>query len=175
MKNITIPKRFGYPTVGIIANGRHYTLKSGEEISVEDHIAEIVENAIALEPKIGVPRSKVAQLAEGSLEEITAEDLEGISTLSNCAFYGCVGLAKVTIPNGIKTITGNAFGYCWRLESVTLPETPPTLANVNAFDGIKANCTFYCKTQASLNAYKAADNWSTLTNTYSFVVENKNG
>jgi hypothetical protein len=51
MKTITIPKRFGYPTAKITANGKEYILKSGEEITVEDHIAEIIENAIALEPK----------------------------------------------------------------------------------------------------------------------------
>lgn len=51
MKTITIPKRFGYPTAKITANGKEYILKSGEEIAVEDHIAEIIENAIALEPK----------------------------------------------------------------------------------------------------------------------------
>lgn len=171
MKTLTIPKRFGYPTLDITVNGIKYTVKSGEEITLEDHVAEAIENAIALAPKMGRYLNKLAQLAEGSLEEITAEDLEGISTLSNCAFYGCVGLAKVTIPNGIKTITGNAFGYCWRLESVTLPEIPPTLANVNAFDGIKATCTFYCKNQASLEAYKAATNWSTLAGTYTFAVK----
>lgn len=51
MKTITIPKRFGYPTMEIIANGKRYEFKSGEEITIEDHLAEIVENAIKLEPK----------------------------------------------------------------------------------------------------------------------------
>lgn len=168
-KSITIPTNCN-PYI-VVINNHVYTYKAGETIEVPDEVAEAIEDALELVPKPGRNISRLAQLAEGSLEEITAEDLEGISTLSNCAFYGCVGLAKVTIPNGIKTITSNAFGYCWRLESVTLPETPPTLANVNAFDGIKATCTFYCKTQESLDAYKAAANWSTLTGAYSFVVE----
>lgn len=51
MKTITIPKSFGYPTTEIIANGKTYTLNSGVEITVEDHIAEIIENAIKLEPR----------------------------------------------------------------------------------------------------------------------------
>lgn len=171
MKTIIIPKRFGYPTVEITINGREYSLQSGIEISVEDSVAEAVENAIALAPKMGVPRNRLARLVEGSLAEITAEDLEGISTLSSCAFYGNLGLVKVTIPNGIKTIVGNAFGYCVMLESVTLPEVPPTLANINAFDSIKATCTFYCKTQESLAAYKTAANWSTLSGKYTFAVK----
>lgn len=168
-KTITIPKHNNPFIVNI--NNREYIYRGGDTIEVPDEVAEAIEDALELKPEPKRNLSKLAQLAEGSLTEITAEDLEGISTLSNCAFYGCVGLAKVTIPNGIKTITGNAFGYCWRLESVTLPETPPTLANVNAFDGIKATCTFYCKTQESLEAYKKAENWSTLTGTYTFVVK----
>ena len=51
MKTITIPKNFGYPTMEIIANGKHYELSSGKEITVEDNLAEVIENAIALAPK----------------------------------------------------------------------------------------------------------------------------
>ena len=47
MKTITIPKHFGYPTLDITINGKEYTVKSGEEIEVEDSIAEAIENAIA--------------------------------------------------------------------------------------------------------------------------------
>ena len=92
MKTLTIPKRFGYPTLDITVNGIEYTVKSGEEITLEDHVAEAIENAIALAPKIGVPRSKLAQIAEDSLTELTADDLAGISMISNCAFYSCKGL-----------------------------------------------------------------------------------
>ena len=51
MKTINIPKRFGYPTVDIYINNKTYTLKSGEEITVDDNVAAIIENAIALAPK----------------------------------------------------------------------------------------------------------------------------
>lgn len=175
MKNITIPKRFGYPTVGIIANGRHYTLKSGEEISVEDHLAEIVENAIALEPKHERYFSRLAQFVSGSITEVKKEELDGITNISRCSFYNYFNLISIEIPESVTSIGNYAFDGCKDLVSVCLPNTPPTLAAVNAFASINADCVFYCKTQASLDAYKAAMNWSTLTNTYSFVVENKNG
>ena len=51
MKTIIIPTRFGFPTLDLYINGRKSTFKSGEEISVEDHIAEVIENAIKLEPQ----------------------------------------------------------------------------------------------------------------------------
>lgn len=170
MKTITIPVRFGYPTLEITVNGKEYSVKSGEPITIEDNIAEAIENAIALAPKLGMYKSKLAQLAEESLTELTAEDLAGISIIANCAFYSTKSLLKVTIPNNITKIGDSAFDWCWSLESVYLPETPPTLAKTSAFGNIKPNCTFYCKTQESLDAYKAATNWSTLAGTYSFVV-----
>ena len=171
MKTITIPKSFGYPTVDIIANGKHYELNSGVEITVEDHLAEIIENAVALAPKKGKNTSKFVQRVEGTLTQITEDDLEGISTIWHSAFCNCYELIKVSFPNSITTIRHFAFNWCEQLESVRLPETPPTLLDVNAFGNLKSSCVFYCKTQASLDAYKAATNWSTLTGTYSFVVE----
>ena len=217
MKTITIPKRFGYPTLDITINGAIYTVKSGEEITVEDSVAEAIENAIALEPKQGRYLSKFAQLVEGSIKEITVGDLEGIETIGssafkNCtaltsvvipksvssiglsAFSGCSSLKDITIPNSVKSIGNYAFYTCnnltsieipnsvtsigsevfygcIKLERIVIPEIPPTLANVNAFPDIKPTCVFYCKTQTSLDAYKAAPIWSTLTGTYSFVVE----
>ena len=89
MKTITIPKSFGYPTVDIVINNVKHTLLSGVEISVEDYIAEVVENAIALAPKIGRNKSKLVQRAEGSITELTANDLEGIEKIAYYAFYFC--------------------------------------------------------------------------------------
>ena len=196
MKNITIPKRFGYPTVDITINGKEETFQSGVEISVEDSIAEAVENAMALEPKQGRYLSRLAQLAEGSITEITASDLDGIETMAVYALAYCKSVTRVEIPNSVKNINGyafyscnklenlamgdsvkkiglNAFDWCSNLSRVYLPLIPPTLENVNAFANIKADCVFYCKTQESLEAYKKASNWSTLTGTYFFAVEDK--
>ena len=172
MKTITIPKRFGYPTVDITINGKEQTFASGVEISVEDSVAEAIENAIALAPKPKRYLSLFDQRIEGSLERIEAKDLEGITAIGVCAFYCCLNLIEVTIPNCITFIGDSAFDWCKKLAKVYLPLIPPTLENANAFNTVKDGCTFYCKTQESLDAYKTAANWSTLTGTYTFVVEN---
>lgn len=173
MKTITIPKRFGYPTLDITVNGETYKVKSGEEITIEDHVAEVIENALELEPKPKRYLTKIARLIDGSLEEITAEDMAGISDISSCAFYTNLGLKKVTIPENIRKIKANSFAWCTNLTSVFLPPMPPELVDVKAFNSINADCIFYCKSQESLEAYKKAANWSTLTGTYTFVVESK--
>ena len=169
MKTIQIPTTSNPFIVNI--NNHAYQYRAGETAEVPDEVAEAIEDALELEPKPKRYLSRIAQLAEESLTELTAEDLEGISTISNCAFYSCKSLIKITIPPAITRIGDSAFDWCWSLESVYLPETPPTLAKTNAFGNIKSTCVFYCKTQASLDAYRAAANWSTLAGTYTFRVE----
>lgn len=171
MKTVTIPKRFGYPTAEITINGVELAFESGVEIRVENAVAEAIENAIALAPKHGVPRNKIAQLAEDSLTEITAEDLAGISTISNCAFYSHKSLKEVTIPNAINKIGNNAFDWCSDLKRIYLPEIPPEIAHSNVFGTVKmADRTFYCKNQASLEAYLSIPLWSEVAALANFAV-----
>ena len=169
MKTITIPE-YKNPFV-VVINNSVYQYKGGETIEVPDDVAEAIEDAIELIPKPKRYISKIAQRVDGSLTEITASDLEGISSISHSAFSNCKNLRKVVLPKNITTIGIYAFDWCTNLESVYLPETPPILTNANSFGNLKSGCIFYCKDQASLDAYKAAANWSTLTGTYSFVVE----
>lgn len=168
-KTITIPTNCN-PYI-VVINNHVYTYKAGDTIEVPDEVAEAIEDALELVPKPKKYLSKFAQFIEGSIKELTTKDFEGISKISNSAFFNSTSLVKVTMPNGIKTIEDSAFAWCTALAEVYLPETPPTINDVNVVKGIKASCVFYCKTQASLDAYKAAEHWSTLTGTYSFVVE----
>lgn len=96
---------------------------------------------------------------------------EGITELPQEAFVNCKALTSIVIPNKVNSIGTSVFANCTNLKSAYLPETPPTLANVNAFNNINPACVFYCKTQASFDAYKAASNWNTLSGTYSFTLE----
>lgn len=168
-KTISIPE-YNNPFI-VNINNKEYIYKAGATIEVPDEVAEAIEDALELVPKPKRYLSKFAQLVGGELSEVTARDLEGVSTIDVSAFSSRPKLKKVAMPNSITKIEQYAFNWCAKLEGIWLPETPPTLVNANSFDKIKADCVFYCKTQASLDAYKAAPNWSTLTGTYSFVVE----
>ena len=171
MKTITIPKSFGYPTLDITVNGKVYTVKSGEEIAIEDHLAEAIENAVALVPKTERYKSRFAQFVEGSITEVKSEELDGITNISRCSFYNYYNLVSIEIPESVTSIGNYAFDDCNDLVGVYLPNTPPALAAENAFASINAGCVFYCKTQSSLDAYKAAPIWSALAGKYTFVVE----
>lgn len=192
-KTIIIPK-YNDPFT-VVINNEVYQYKGGETVEVPDDVAEAIADALELVPTPKRYLSKLAQSVDGSITEISAKDIEGITTIVTYAFYnrfnirnvtipksvvsiadrafcGCVALEKVVFEDGdLNGIGENTFDWCGKLTRVYLPTTPPTLANVNAFLNISTTCTFYCKSQASLDAYKAAENWSTLTGTYSFVVE----
>ena len=169
MKTIQIPMNSNPFTV--VINNSVYQYKAGQTVEVPDEVAAAIEDALKLVPKPKRYLSKFAQLVGGELSEVTAEDLEGISLISNNAFSNCGALRKITIPNSINKIGLYAFDWCAELESVYLPETPPVFPKGNSFTNIKKSCVFYCKTQESLDAYLAAEIWSTLADTYSFVVE----
>lgn len=101
------------------------------------------------------------KLVDGSITEVTAEDLQGVTSIGSYAFSGCSGLTSVTIGNGVTSIGKFAFYDCHALTNITITATtPPTLANVNAFNN-KNNCPIYVPA-ASVEAYKAATNWTSL-------------
>lgn len=76
-------------------------------------------------------------------------------------FANCYSIASITIPTGVTAITTNDFNSCYGMgEYHFKPTTPPTLANVNAFNNIQSDCVIYVPA-ASLTAYQTAENWST--------------
>ena len=86
-----------------------------------------------------------------------------VTEIGSSAFIFCRGLTSVTIPNSVTSIGGFAFEYCRGLTSVTIQATtPPTLSDTNAFDDTN-NCPIYVPAE-SVDAYKAATNWSALAN-----------
>lgn len=84
-----------------------------------------------------------------------------LETLGNSAFMLCVGMTSFNIPASITTIDQYAFMACTSLTGITInATTPPTLVNKNAFMTTN-DCPIYVPAN-SVDAYKAAENWSEL-------------
>lgn len=193
MKTIQIPTTSNPFIVNI--NNNAYQYRAGDTAEVPDEVAEAIEDALELEPKPKRYLNRFAQHVEGSITELTIRDLDGVEAIAYYALAYSRNLKSVEIPSSVKSIGEGAFYGCNKLESVRfevnsklesigavafrfcnltsvfLPEIPPMLTGADAFANAKTTCVFYCKTQESLDAYKAAVNWSTLTGTYTFVVE----
>ena len=82
-----------------------------------------------------------------------------ITSIGNSAFQNCYALTSIDIPSGVTSIDSYAFRNCSGLTSITVrAETPPTL-NLDALANTN-NCPIYVPCD-SVDAYKAAHNWST--------------
>ena len=90
--------------------------------------------------------------------------------INNAAFSMCESLESVDITSA-TTIGTLAFEQCVALKSVRLPASPPTVAE-DSFYGINSACVFYVPT-GSLTAYQEHSTWGVITNTYSFVEEDR--
>ncbi|MDY3978494.1 MAG: leucine-rich repeat protein [Tidjanibacter sp.] len=103
-----------------------------------------------------VDNSLVA-FARAGLTEYTIPD--SVTSIGEQAFWGCTSLASITIGDGVTSIGYYAFYGCTSLASVYCkPTTPPALYN-NVFENNASGRKIYVQT-ASVDAYKAATNWS---------------
>ena len=63
-------------------------------------------------PLIVVKENKLGKFIDGSLTEITADDLVGVTKISKNAFYKNGSVISITIPNSITSIGDEAFSNC---------------------------------------------------------------
>ena len=59
-----------------------------------------------------------------------------MKSIGDKAFYGCTGLASITIPNSVTSIGGRAFSGCTGLASITIPNSVTSIEGY-AFEGCK--------------------------------------
>lgn len=102
--------------------------------------------------------------ATGNAIFLTSDHLVSISipdsveVIGRLSLFQCTTIKTIEIGTGVTAIYSSAFNGCTGLESVTIHATvPPTLVQENVFNN--TTCKIYVPA-ASVNAYKAATNWS---------------
>ena len=97
---------------------------------------------------------------DGSLTEITADMLDGVTNIRSFAFYNYSALTSVIIPSSITSIANYAFNGCRVLASVIVEATTPPTLGINVFSNTSNNLVIYVPA-GSVDTYKAASGWST--------------
>lgn len=87
---------------------------------------------------------------------------ENINAIKTSTFAGCSALTSITIPDSVTSIAGKAFLSCSQLATIdfgTTRSTIPTLAAVNAFNGLPSNYQILVPSEL-LTTWKATSPWS---------------
>lgn len=66
--------------------------------------------------------NKLAQVADKTVTEITAEDLAGATNIGQYTFTHCKKLISVSIPDGVTYIDTYAFQYCTAMKCVNITD-----------------------------------------------------
>ena len=81
------------------------------------------KEVVGTHPDIQSPYASFGALVDGSITEVTAEMLEGVTEIRSYAFYYCDSLTSITIPDSVTLIDKYAFSDCTSLTSVTIPDS----------------------------------------------------
>ena len=128
-------------------------------------LRDISVNSVEIQNSVTTIGNYILYYCE-NLTNVTIPD--SVTTIGGSAFSYCSGLTTVTIPDSVTTIRYNAFSNCSALTSVTiLATTPPSLGS-DVFSSTN-NCPIYVPAE-SVDAYKAATNWSSLADRISAIV-----
>lgn len=85
-----------------------------------------------------------------------------VTSIGQYVFYGCKILSDITIPSSVTSIGTNAFGFQRDgvfVNLTVLASTPPSIY-ASAISDLNPNFAVYVPA-ASVDAYKAANGWST--------------
>lgn len=80
---------------------------------------------------------RLTGLVDKSIQEVTADDLEGAESIGDHAFRKCDKLTWVDIPDGAKSIGEYAFYGCSGMDGVSIPESVMSIGQ-GAFGGCSA-------------------------------------
>ena len=86
-----------------------------------------------MEKKI-LTQNQIIELGLDKVSVITADMLDGYTSIGNDAFWGCKSLTSIEIPNSVTSIGREVFYRCTGLTSVTIPNSVTSIGK-GAFYG----------------------------------------
>ena len=161
-----------------IANcNRIITDYESEIISLRSQIIELQETIRELESLNSALngddsyKELVQQVISGTLTELRASDLDGITEIRDYAFYNCYSLRLVELPESVNRIGAYAFANCFNLETIVIPDNVQEIGQyafkccsnlqiINLPEGIYVgNFAFYQSGIRELHLPASVSNW----------------
>lgn len=90
-------------------------------------------------------------------------ELANNSKIISVAFRNCDAMTSINIPSTVTQIGHYVFENCTALTSIICLATTPPRIETSTFLNVPSDCAIYVPS-ASVNAYKAAANWSSRAN-----------
>ena len=139
---VYIGGNISYPTAASRGYSPFYRNTSLESVTITDKETEISENEF---------------YGCTNLKNVTLGD--GIETIGSYAFSGCAALEDFTFGSSLASIGAEAFSDCTAMTRLVSRTAEPPVCGPQALDDInKWTCKLYVP-DASIDAYKAADQW----------------
>ena len=90
---------------------------------------------------------------------LVSVDIKAGNSIGKRAFYACSSLKSFTFGSGLQSIGQEAFSRCINITQISSEAVVPPTCGINALDDIyKRNCKLFVP-EASIDAYKQADQW----------------
>lgn len=153
----------------IIQKGTTNLIKACETTVIPANITTICDNAYNDNDSIrtlvlhnGITTiGKEVFLSCDNLQQITLP--ENLETIGNSTFSACINLTSIDLPATVTSVGMLCFNGCRNLTSITSRAITPPSAGMMAFNGVNKSIPVYVPA-ASVNAYKAANEWKNFTN-----------
>ena len=83
---------------------------------------------------------------------------EGVTTIGNGAFYGCAYLDSLTLPSTLESIADNGFALCAKLKQMRVNATEPPVVDIKTFENVDRSIPVYVPYGAG-HKYRNAEIW----------------
>ena len=101
-------------------------------------------------------------IVDDSLTEVTADMLNGATSISSYAFYQCANLTSVEIPSSVTSIGSYAFEYCRNLTNITIPNSVTNIGS-EAFSNCSALTSIVIPSSVTSINYRTFSSCSALS------------